>query len=48
MKLARNLLRSYVEIFLEEEIRMETLSRRRLSKAHKYLFFDIGVRNAAA
>lgn len=109
IKPAKNLLRSYVETFLEEEIRMETLirkigvfgnflrmaaemsgnilsfrqlsqdlgvthhtissfyeilhdcmiverisplipskSRRRLSKAHKYLFFDIGVRNAAA
>jgi len=109
IKPAKNLLRSYVETFLEEEIRMETLirkigvfgnflrmaaemsgsilsfrqlsqdlgvthhtissfyeilhdcmiaerisplipskSRRRLSKAHKYLFFDVGVRNAAA
>jgi predicted AAA+ superfamily ATPase len=108
-KLVDNLLRSYVETFLEEEIRMELMirkvgvfgnflrlaaemsgkilsfrdlsqdlgvthhtvssyytilhdcliveripplipssSRRRLSKAHKYLFFDIGVRNAAA
>lgn len=107
--LVENLLRSYVETFLEEEIRMETLvrkigifgnflrlaaemsgrilsfrelsqdvgvthhtissfyeilydcmiveriqplipsaSRRRLSKASKYLFFDVGVRNAAA
>lgn len=107
--LVENLLRSYVETFLEEEIRMETLvrkigifgnflrlaaemsgrilsfrelsqdlgvthntissfyeilhdcmiveripplipskSRRRLSKASKYLFFDIGIRNAAA
>ncbi len=107
--LVKNLLRSYVETFLEEEIRMETLvrkigvfgnffglagemsgrslsfrelsqdlgvthntissfyeilhdcmvveripplipssSRRRLSKANKYLFFDIGIRNMAA
>jgi len=107
--LIENLLRSYVETFLEEEIRMETLirkigifgnflrlaaemsgrilsfrelsqdlgvthhtilsfyeilhdcmivekipplipskSRRRLSKASKYLFFDIGIRNSAA
>jgi predicted AAA+ superfamily ATPase len=107
--LVENLLRSYVETFLEEEIRMETLvrkigifgnflrlaaemsgrilsfrelsqdlgvthntissfyeilhdcmivekvpplipskSRRRLSKASKYLFFDMGIRNAAA
>ena len=107
--LVENLLRSYVETFLEEEIRMETLtrklgvfgnflkmaaemsgrilsfrelaqdlgvthhtissfyeilhdcmilekvpplipasSRRRLAKASKYLFFDIGVRNSAA
>jgi predicted AAA+ superfamily ATPase len=107
--LVKNLLRSYVETFLEEEIRMETLirkigifgnflrlaaemsgrilsfrelsqdlgvthhtissfyeilhdcmivekipplipskSRRRLSKASKYLFFDIGIRNSAA
>lgn len=109
IKLIDNLLRSYVETFLEEEIRQETLirdvgmfgnflkiaaemsgktlslrelskdigvthstissyytilkdclvieeippltplsSRRRLSKSSKYLFFDIGVRNAAA
>jgi predicted AAA+ superfamily ATPase len=109
VKLVENLLRSYVETFLEEEIRMELLirkvglfgnflrlaaemsgkilsfrelsqdlgvthhtissyytilhdcliieripplipssTRRRLSKSHKYLFFDIGVRNAAA
>lgn len=108
-KLVKNLLRSYVETFLEEEIRQETLirdvgvfsnfleiaaemsgkifsfralsqdigvthstissffnilvdclivekisslvplsSRRRLAKSSKYLFFDIGVRNAAA
>jgi uncharacterized protein len=108
-KLIEKLLRSYVETFLEEEIRTETLvrkigvfgnflkmaaensgkllsfrelsqdigvshhtissfysilhdcmilekippvlpasSRRRLSKANKYLFFDVGVRNAAA
>lgn len=108
-KLVENLLRSYIETFLEEEIRMELLirkvgifgnflrlaaemsgkilsfrelsqdlgvahhtissyysilqdcliveripslipssTRRRLSKSHKYLFFDIGVRNAAA
>lgn len=109
VKLVENLLRSYIETFLEEEIRMELLirkvgifgnflrlaaetsgkilsfrelsqdlgithhtissyyailhdcliierippllpssTRRRLSKSHKYLFFDIGVRNAAA
>jgi len=109
VKFVENLLRSYVETFLEEEIRMELLirkvglfgnflrlaaemsgkilsfrelsqdlgvthhtissyytilhdcliieripplipssTRRRLSKSHKYLFFDIGVRNAAA
>ena len=109
IKLVENLLRSYVETFLEEEIRMELLirkvglfgnflrlaaemsgkilsfrelsqdlgvthhtissyyailhdcliiekipplipssTRRRLSKSHKYLFFDIGVRNAAS
>jgi predicted AAA+ superfamily ATPase len=109
MKLVDNLLRSYIETFLEEEIRMELLirkvgifgnflrlaaemsgrilsfrelsqdlgvahhtissyytilhdcliieripplipasTRRRLSKSNKYLFFDIGVRNAAA
>lgn len=109
LDLVRNLLRSYVETFLEEEIRMETLvrkigtfgnflrlaaemsgkilsfrelaqdlgvthhtissfyeilhdcmvieripplvpsnTRRRLSKANKYLFFDIGVKNTAA
>jgi len=108
-KLVENLLRSYVETFLEEEIRMETLvrkiglfgnflrlaaemsgkilsfrelsqdigvshqtissffsiltdclvvepippllpssSRRRLSKATKFIFFDLGVRNATA
>jgi uncharacterized protein len=108
-KLVENLLRSYVETFLEEEIRMESLvrkiglfgnflrmaaemsgkilsfrelsqdigvshqtissffsiladclvvepispllpsaSRRRLSKATKFIFFDLGVRNAAA
>jgi uncharacterized protein len=108
-KHVENLLRSYIETFLEEEIRMELLirkvgvfgnflhlaaemsgkvlsfrelsqdlgvshltissyyailhdclileripplipssTRRRLSKSHKYLFFDIGVRNAAA
>jgi len=109
IKLVENLLRSYVETFLEEEIRMETLvrkigvfgnflrmaaemsgkiisfrelsqdigvshqtissfysilndclvvesvppllpasSRRRLSKATKFIFFDLGVRNATA
>ena len=109
IRLVQNLLRSYIETFLEEEIRMELLirkvgifgnflrlaaemsgrilslrelsqdlgvthhtissyysilhdclivekiaplipssTRRRLSKSHKYLFFDIGVRNAAA
>lgn len=109
IKLVENLLRSYVETFLEEEIRMELLirkvgvfgqflrlaaemsgrilsfrelsqdlgtshhtissyyailqdclivekippllpasTRRRLCKSHKYLFFDIGVRNAAS
>jgi predicted AAA+ superfamily ATPase len=109
IKLIENLLRSYIETFLEEEIRQETLvrnvgvfgnflqlaaemsgkilsfrelsqdigvsyktissfytilhdcliieeipslvpisSRRRLSKSSKYLFFDIGARNAAA
>jgi len=108
-KLVENLLRSYIETFLEEEIRMELLirklgvfgnflrlaaemsgkilsfrelsqdlgishhtissyyailqdclimekipplipssTRRRLSKSHKYLMFDIGVRNAAS
>jgi predicted AAA+ superfamily ATPase len=109
IKLVENLLRSYVETFLEEEVRMETLvrkiglfgnflklaaemsgkilsfrelsqdigvghqtissfygilndcliietippllpasSRRRLSKATKFIFFDLGVRNATA